>query len=293
MISQLPAVALLAPLAAGLIACLAQWLGRASAARTAWAAAGAGLAASLAASLMLVMQTLEQGQVRYWMGGWAPPWGIELVVDSFGAMVLALIPLAALANLPAAARIAGRAAPEKPGVFCALYLLCAAGHMGVVAAGDMFNLYVLIEITALSGYALLSMGSKRAPLSAFNYLLIGSVGASLYLLGVGYVYIMTGTLNMADIARVLKMLPLSGSVLAAFAIILAGLMTKMALFPLHAWMPNAYAHASPASAGLLAPLTTKVMVYVLIRLLLNVFGPEFSHIKASFTLAAVGVAAAS
>lgn len=105
---------------------------------------------------------------------------------------------------------------------------------------------------------------------------MGTIGASLYLLGVGYLYLATGTLNMADLARLIPGLADSPVVMLAFALCLAGLFVKMALFPLHGWLPNAYTFAPSASASLIAPLTTKVMIYVMFRITLSVFTPDFA-----------------
>jgi multicomponent Na+:H+ antiporter subunit D len=135
---------------------------------------------------------------------------------------------------------------------------------------------VLLEITALSGYAMLAMGKDRAQLSTLNYLYMGTIGACFYLLGVGYLYIVTGSLNMVDIANILPPLYESKAVLGAFIICLVGVWVKMAFFPLHAWLPNAYTHGPSAASSLIATLVTKVMIYVMIRLIFTVFTPEFA-----------------
>jgi multicomponent Na+:H+ antiporter subunit D len=156
------------------------------------------------------------------------------------------------------------------------------GLLGIVVTGDAFNLYVLLEIASLTGYGLLAMGGGRGPLAALNYLYMGTIGACFYLLGIGYLYIVTGSLNMVDIAGILPSLYQSKAVLTAFIICMVGVWLKMAFFPLHAWLPNAYTYAPSASSSLIAPLMTKVMIYVMIRLILTVFTPQFS-----FTILAV------
>ena len=110
-------------------------------------------------------------------------------------------------------------------------------------AGDAFNLYVLLEVASLTGYALVAMGrDRRAAMSAFNYIIMGTIGASFYLLGVGYLYIKTGSLNMADIQQIIVDQDLRGSkiIQVAFILILIGVWIKMAFFPLHGWLPNVY-----------------------------------------------------
>jgi multicomponent Na+:H+ antiporter subunit D len=123
------------------------------------------------------------------------------------------------------------------------------------------------------------MGEDRAPLASLNYVYMGTIGACFYLLGIGYLYISTGSLNMADISSILPGLYDSKVVLAAFIICMVGVCLKMAFFPLHAWLPNAYTYAPSAVSSLVAPLMTKVMIYVMIRLMLTVFTPAFTFSK--------------
>ena len=125
------------------------------------------------------------------------------------------------------------------GGYYTLFGLLTVGLSGMIITGDVFNLYVYLEIMSLSGYALIALGGRKSMLAAFRYLLIGTIGASLYLLGVGYLYAMTGTLNMADLAQLI--IPHLHSPLFAMAVacFLIGFGIKMALFPLHGWQPDA------------------------------------------------------
>jgi multicomponent Na+:H+ antiporter subunit D len=171
---------------------------------------------------------------------------------------------------------------ELPGMehfFFTLYLILIAGLCGLVMTGDAFNLYVLLEITSITTYGLIAMGKNRAPLSSFNYIIMGSIGACFYLLGVGYMYILTGTLNMADFARILPTLDAPVAIATALAFILVGLWIKMAFFPLHGWLPNAYCHAPTGAGTMAAPLMTKVTVYLMVRVILTLYTPE--HVFAS------------
>ena len=272
MTDQYPAIILIAPLYLALFTFISGWLGR----KVSFAFAVLALALSSAASVGLLMQVLANGPVSYHLAGWAPPFGIEYYVDYLNGLVLALISIVTLVNLIATRADVERTYGDKTPVFYSLYLLSVAGHLGIVVTGDAFNLYVLLEIAALSGYALLSLGNTRAQLSTLRYLFMGTVGASFYLLGVGYLYIMTGTLNMLDLAELIKPMYHSPAVLAAFALVLTGIFVKMALFPLHAWLPGAYSDAGSPASSLIAPMTTKVMVYAMVRMVLTVFGPEFS-----------------
>ncbi len=203
--------------------------------------------------------------------------GIELRIDLLNAMVLVLIAAIAFLNLVASVRSVDREIPDRSSSFYVMYQLFVVGLLGVTATGDLFNLYVLIEITSLTSYTMIALGDKdRSHLAALNYIFIGVIGASFYLLGVGYLYITTGSLNMADVALILKEIPGSSTaVLTAFVLCMLGVWIKMALFPLHVWLPNAYSFAPVGFARVVAPLMTKVMVYVMVRLMVTVFGLDY------------------
>jgi multicomponent Na+:H+ antiporter subunit D len=160
--------------------------------------------------------------------------------------------------------------------FYTLYLLLVTGLLGMTITGDAFNLYVLVEISALTAYALIAIGKDRAIYASFNYVIMGTIGACFYLLGVGHLYIMTGSLNMADLYTILPKLYSTNAVLVAFILILVGIWAKMAFLPLHGWLPNAYTYAPSATSCLIAPLMTKVSVYIMIRIMFTVFSPAFS-----------------
>ena len=222
-------------------------------------------------------------EVSYILGGWSLDSyprgvGIEFRADLLAALIaLVVLGVGLLVGMYAKLPVEDELAEKEP-LFYTLFLLQVTGLAGICLTGDAFNLYVLIEVAALTGYGLIAMGNKRAAAATFNYVILGTIGASLYLLGVGYVYIKTGTLNMVGIREVIeaKGLAESASMQVAFALICLGIMIKMAFFPFHAWLPNAYCHAPTATSCLLAPLVTKVMIYVMIRMTLTVFGVDFS-----------------
>ncbi len=211
------------------------------------------------------------GTVHYHLGGWLPPWGIEYVIDPLAAGFLLLINVSAF--LTSIYLLAYRDRPpfEANAVFYALFLILNAGLLGMVATGDLFNFYVFLEISALSGYGLLSSSGNYSVLAVFRYLLVGTIGASFYLLGLGYIYASTGTLNMADLSQMLPTLMESRSILLGLGMIVTGLAIKTALFPLHGWMPDTYTYASPAILGFIAAVMTKVGGYALIRILFFIF----------------------
>jgi len=167
--------------------------------------------------------------------------------------------------------------PQRQGPFYALFLLAMSGLMGITLTGDAFNVFVFLEISSLSTYALVAHGTRRgALLSAFRYLIMGTLGATFYLIGVGLLYIMTGTLNMADMAERIPEVADTRAVRAAFVFIMVGLGLKLALFPLHRWLPGAYSNAPSAVTVFLAATATKVAVYVMLRMVFSVFGVEFA-----------------
>ena len=283
MSQQYPALLVVVPLLSAFFISMAGWANK----RLCFPIAVVALAVSTYSAIGLLLQVIAQGVIVYRLSGWAPPWGIAYYVDHLNGLVLAVVSVVALVNLVASKRSIEEEFQEKAGPFYTLYVLMVTGLLGIVVTGDAFNLYVLLEIAALTGYGMLALGEDRAPLATLNYLYMGTIGACFYLLGVGYLYIVTGSLNMVDIARLLPDLYQSKAVLAAFIICMVGVWVKMAFFPLHAWLPNAYTYAPSAASSLIAPLVTKVMIYVMIRLILTVFTPEFAFVELSISTAIV------
>ncbi len=218
--------------------------------------------------LKVVMAT---GPIRYALAGWPPPFGIELVLDPLAAFIVTLIAGISLLVLTYGLRAVEEVSHERVVPFFALALILELGLAGMVLTGDLFNLYVFLEIASLAAYALLSFGGPRAPLAAYRYLLAGAMGGTFYLLGIGYLYFLTGSLNMADIAGQLSALPASPALTVAVLLMVTGFGLKMALFPMHRWLPDAYAYAQPTATALIAPLMTKVSATVLIRFFFFVF----------------------
>lgn len=231
--------------------------------------------AVLLTSLLIVW---EPGVVSYAMGGHKPPVGIEYRVDSLNRYVLLVISfIAAVTMLYARVSVAKEVDKTKQATFYAVFLMCFAGLAGITLTGDIFNIYVFIEISSLAMYALIGMGKQRQALvAALEYLILGTVGATFFLIGVGFLYMMTGTLNIADMAERLPAVADTRTVEAAFAFIMLGLFMKLAAFPLHIWLTNAYAQAPSAISVFVAATGTKVMLYLLIRLTYSLFGWQFT-----------------
>ena len=233
---------------------------------------------SLLCSILLLMQVNSQGEVIYIMGGWEAPWGIEYRLDFANALLLVLITGLASVVLPyARLSVEQEVGEERSPLFYAALLLLILGLCGITATGDAFNVFVFLEVSSLATYTLIAMGRDRRALTAsFTYLIMGTIGATFYLIGVGFLYVMTGTLNMADLAERLPAISDSSTVRTAFAFIVTGICLKLALFPLHLWLPNAYTYSPSAVTAFLAATATKVAVYVLIRFVFTIFGVDFS-----------------
>ena len=191
----------------------------------------AALSISTFSSVAILRVVIEQGTLHYYLGNWDPPWGIEYVFDHLNAFVAVIVSVISLLIGISSKSMVEKEFSQKAPYFYCLFLLQVTGLLGIVVTGDAFNLYVFLEIASLAGYTLIAIGEDGAPFASFNYMLYGTVGACFYLLGVGYLYIVTGSLNMADLARLLPSLYHSKVVLIAFAFFIVGVAIKMALFP--------------------------------------------------------------
>jgi multicomponent Na+:H+ antiporter subunit D len=249
-----------------------------------WYLSTAATCLSFLISLSLLFSVLQNGPISYRLGGWAPPWGIEYRIDYFSGFMLVIVALVVFVTCVYAGKsILGSGSLTRQVIgdegaiqIFTLYLLLSAGLFGIIVTGDMFNLYVFLEVASLSAYALVGIGyKKRSIVAGFNYLILGSIGACLYLLSVGYLYIMTGTLNMADLAQRLPAIYESKVILVAFALLMVGLFIKMALFPLHAWLPDAHGLAPSVVSAILSGCVIEVAAYAMIRSMFTVFTPAF------------------
>ncbi|WP_310451043.1 monovalent cation/H+ antiporter subunit D family protein [Sulfuritalea sp.] len=269
--AHLPALQVVLPLLAAPVAVLLRHGGLAFAVVTAaaWAA--------FATAIGLWLQVGQGGDghvISYHIGSWPPPWGIEYRVDRLSSFVLVLVSGMAALVLPySRSSIAREIAPESHYLYYAMFALCLTGLLGITITGDAFNIFVFLEISSLATYVLIALGrDRRALTAAYQYLIMGSIGATFIVIGIGFLYLMTGTLNLADMAGRLGAIESSRPVLVALAFLTVGISLKLALFPLHQWLPNAYTHAPSAVTAFLAATATKVSVYVLIRFYFSVFG---------------------
>ena len=260
--------------------------------------------AMCAAAVVNFCTVLDHGPARYAFGGWpistslpASALGIEWVNDELaGVMLVALSVLATICLI-----YGGSVAPQKLGSRVVLYytliLLLISGLTGIVLAGDIFNVFVFLELAALSAYGLVGVAGGKALVAAFRYLILGTLGASFYLLGVIFFYAATGTLNMADLAQQLADKPelmTSKAVIGGSTFMFIGLGIKMALFPFHGWLPGAYTRAPDAITPMLAALMTKVALYAWVRIMFWVLGAgaEIGHVHLLTILGVLGAVAA-
>ena len=270
---QLPALLVVIPLMAAPCCILLLRLG------PAWLLSTIVALVTLATAWVLLQEVLTNGVIRYSMGGWAAPLGIEYRIDIVSAFVALIVAGIAATTLPYALRSVEKEIDKKNiAYFYALLMLCFAGLLGMTVTGDVFNLFVFLEISSLSMYSLIALGRDRRALTAsFQYLVMGTIGGTFVLIGVGFLYVITGTLNMADLAQLLPDVTQTRTLHTAFAFIVVGIGLKLAVFPLHLWLPNAYAYAPSTATVFIAATATKVAVYALLRFIFSIFGDDTAY----------------
>lgn len=241
--------------------------------RAGWYVATGVCLGSFAATIVVAEAVyLGNEAVIHELGGFSPPVGIPLIADRFSTAIALLVTGVALGVL-AYTRRGG----PRGNVFYAGYLLLTGGLLGVTFTGDAFNLFVFLEITGLAAYALIAKGEGgEAAVAALKYLLLGTLGASLYLIGVGFLFLSTGYLYMADLGTALATVGYDDPlVLAGFAFVFVGFAIKVAQWPVHTWQPDAYQRAPDGITPLIAALVSTVSAYALGRVLFTVFTVDF------------------
>lgn len=277
------------PLLAAPVAALLPWR------RVSWGLTFASALTVLGLAIFLNIMTLKASPLSYDLGNWAPPIGIEYLADGLNAFILLLVSAIAVICLPFMwpDDLVEVEAHRQP-LFFGMFLLCLAGLCGITMTNDIFNIYVFLEISSLATYTLIACGkSRKALLAAFEYLVLGTIGATFLLIGIGMLYMATGTLNISDLSHLLMPMNNSTIVNAGIAFIIIGLMMKVALFPLHSWLVQAYTYAPTPISAFLSATGTKVGLYLVIRILYGVFGPSwvFSSLPIDIILQVLGTAA--
>ena len=228
-----------------------------------------------AAVLVLALVQLfgTEAPVVAWMGGWKFPIGISLVADGLSRLLLVIIAVVSLAALLFSMDYMLRY--TGPNLYYGLFLLMLAGMNGVVLSGDLFNLFVFVEVAGLASYALVAFGTEADELEAsLKYLVLGTVASTFLLVGIALVYNVTGQLNWAKVAEIVRAAGGPSTPLyVAVAFFLMGFGLKAAIVPFHAWLPDAHPSApAPISAMLSGVLIKASGVYALIRIVFSVFG---------------------
>jgi multicomponent Na+:H+ antiporter subunit D len=291
--AQLPALVVAVPLTAAPLAALLRT------GRVAWAVAAAASVASFIVALSLAVAVRGLGEISYDVGAWPAPYGIELTITSFSALLLLIVTGASnVALLAGRHSLESEVATARQPFFYAAWLLALGGLVGIVVSGDAFNIFVFMEVSSLATYVLVAGGTDRRALTAvFKYLILGTIGATFYLIGVGLIYMMTGTLNLADMeARIGGVADLK-PILAAVGFVTIGLVLKAGVFPLHVWLPNTYAWSPHIVTAFVAACSTKVSLYLLLRFDFMVFQgslaehqPQFSGLLMPLAVLAILVA---
>jgi multicomponent Na+:H+ antiporter subunit D len=271
-IDQLPALQVIVPLIAAPVCVVLRRP------RLVWALMVAVVWYSFWNAIQLLGLVLESGPISYALGGWAAPYGIEYRIDTVNAFVVVIVTAIGSIVAPYALKsIEREVSPDRIALFYTAFLLSFAGLLGIAVTGDVFNVFVFLEISSLSAYAMIAMGqNRRAVTAAFQYLIMGAIGATFIVIGIGMMYVMTGTLNMADLAERLPAVAGTRTIPVAFGFLTVGICLKLALFPLHLWLPNAYTFAPSTVTAFIAATATKVAVYMLLRFFFTIFGAAFS-----------------
>ncbi len=232
-----------------------------------WWALGVMTVTSIAATMLIVRVALT-GPFSYLPGGWMPPYGIELRFDEFGASISVICLIGWLAVLYSLRYTEWLREVPKPRIpyYYALLLLNLGGMMGFVITGDLFNLFVFLEILSLSSYALVAVsGEHIAEMAAFKYLLMGAISSLFVLFAVAILFGLTGSLNMADVASRLGDAESAAPAALALGMLAVGFMVKAALFPVHIWLPDAHSIAPSPISAVLSGLVVKIGILGMVR----------------------------
>lgn len=243
--------------------------------------------ATLVAGIIFVITLVigyyvKQGEIiRYAVSGWPPPWGIEIVVEPLSSLMLMLISgICFLILIYSFHSIKHELERKVTGWYYTAFLLCMAGMMGLVISNDIFNMYVFVEVTGISACALVAAkGTRQATEAALKYLLLATIGSGFILFGIGFLYMITGNLNLTFIAQELALVKDSYPFLlwTSLSFFVVGFGVKAALFPMHLWLPDAHSSAPSPSSAVLSSLVVKVYIIAFLKILLIAFGLKIFH----------------
>ena len=272
---NIPVLIVIIPLAAALLSLPLTGISR----HLGGLAVGLASLASFAMSVIQLVTVVKGGPVSYEIGGYAVPYGIEFSVDSLNAVILVLVSLMGFLTVLFAGHFWSDDRPMVRGAAYSVLALLITGLLGMTSTGDVFNLYVFLEISSLSAYCLIALGGSRGVVSAFRYMLVGTIAASFYLLGIGILYGATGTLNMGDMKEILDKGGFDEVMLVSLCFLIVAFGIKMALFPLHGWQPSAYAHAEPGARPLITGVMGKIPALAMFRYIYCIFGTDLRFVR--------------
>lgn len=272
-VEQFPVLIIVISLVSAFTILLAGWINK----KACWFICTATILIQLVMAIFTLNHVVTEGTIHYWLGGWMPPWGIEYLVDALNAYILVILLFLGLLCVIHSKSSIELEVPGKNAAFYSVYQLFITGLCGVTVTGDIFNLYVFLEILSLAAYALVGSKGKIALRASFTYLVMGSIGACFFLLGIGFLYSVTGSLNIQDLSLLLP--PLYGNrvVQAAFIFFIIGMGIKMAIFPLHTWLPEAHPAAPSPISAMLSGIMIMVGFYALIRVLFTLFPSYYNY----------------
>jgi len=237
----------------------------------------------------IALKSSAQGVLIYKVGGWVPPFGICMVLDGLTTLMLIIVNLVSFFVALYSLKYMEQYTDKTK--FFTLFSLMVCGMNGVIITGDLFNLYVFLEIASIASYALVAFGTEAEELEAsFKYAIMGSIAASFIFIGIAFLYGFTSTLNMADMARVLSLKSQTWVIPMVTVLFLMGFGFKAALVPFHAWLPDAHPSApAPISAMLSGVLIKTLGVYALIRIFFNILGVTAAYLSILMLLGAVSM----
>jgi len=245
----------------------------------------AGAAAACFFIFSLWGKVISKGVVSYNPGGWKPPLGIQIRIDYVGLFMASIIGVVGLMVLIYSWRYVSRELDsEKIPYYYTLYMLLFTSMLGFVVTGDIFNMFVFMEIFSISSYALVGItGQRRAVRAAFKYLLMGATSSVIVLLGIAFLYSSVGSLNMDDIAGRLATSGYTSVASVALVLFLIGFAVKAALFPVHVWLPDAHSIAPSPISAVLSALVIKMGVLGILRIFFTVYTPGFADLSGTWT----------
>jgi len=245
-------------------------------------------------SIFILCHVLTKGTIHYWLFGWVPPWGAEIVVDALNAYVLVILLFWGLICVVYSKSSTEHELPQKIVPFYTIFQLFITGLCGVTVTGDLFimpvfSMYWSIEIISLSAYALIALRGRIALKASCVYLVAWLIGSLAFWAGMGFLYSVTGSSNMLDLSYLLPPLYENKAVQMAFVFFIVGLGVKFAFFPLYTWLVDVHAFGPSKISAMLSGIIILVSTYVFARLALSVFTLEFITLYVPIWIAALGI----